>query len=139
MKTKKLKYSPDYEFSIIGIISGEDDYKVSWLINKLCGIDLYKQKNLEIRNDKYSNFQVFSVFKAFLEDSGNRLRFLSNKCSDGFLIEELKNIDYLLVIYGDNRENLLNKIIKELKPGSEINGVFKIDPNKLKSREKLLF
>lgn len=139
MKTKKLKYSPDDKFSIIGIISSEDDYKISWFINKLTGIDLSKEANLEIRNDKFSDFQIFSVFKSYIEDSDNYIKLISNKCPGGFLIEEFKNMDYFIVILGDNREQLQNRIIKELKSCSEISGIFKIKPERLKSKEKLLF
>ncbi len=139
MKTKKLKYSPDYKLSIIGIISAEDDYRLSWLINKLTGIELSKGKNLEIQNDKFSDFQTFSVFKSYIEDSGNIIKFISNKCSFGFLVEELKNMDYFLVISGNNRDHLEDKIIQELRPCPEISGVFKISIETLKSKEKLLF
>ncbi len=139
MKTKKLKYKPEFEFELIGISTIEDDYKISWAINKCLDIKLQRDDNLEIKNEKKSTVQSFSVFKGFFSGTGDKIKLVANKSFEGFLIEELKNIDFFLVIYSDKEKSPVKIIIKELKSNSAINIALIIDPNKLKSKEKLLF
>jgi hypothetical protein len=139
MKTKKLRYKPDFEYSIIGISTSEDDYKISWLLNKNTDIQLSRSENLEIREDRKTEILRFSVFKGVDKASGIKHRLVSNKCSEGYLVEELKNIDLFLVVYCKDENKYASKIISELKKLQEINAVFNIDGSKLKSKEKLIF
>ena len=139
MKTKKLKYKPEFEFELIGISTIEDDYKISWVINKCLDIKLQRDDNLEIKNEKKSTVQSFNVFKGFFPGTGDKIKLVANKSSEGFLIEELKNIDFFLVIYSDKEKSPVKIIIKELKSNSAVNIALIIDLNKVKSKEKLLF
>lgn len=139
MKTKKFKYKPDYSFLLIGINSIEDDYKICWIINKISGVDLIKQDSLEIRNNKFYQIQSFSVFKGETDFADSYIKLVSNKCTEGFLIEELKNIDYFIVISDEKVISNQQNFIKDLKQNSEITSAFIINPEDLKSKEKLLF
>lgn len=63
---------------------------------------------------------------------------LSNRCDNGFLLKEMKNIDFLIQIYGDIPEADQQSLIEGLKRIDIISTSFKIDPWKLKSRDKLI-
>ncbi|MBA7563719.1 hypothetical protein ES708_05379 [subsurface metagenome] len=138
-KSHKLIYEPDYSFLLIGISSHENDYHISWLINRKLGLSLRKVRNLKIFNKKLGKNQEFSIYSFENDERSLLYNLISNRCDNGFLIEEIKNIDYLLQILGAVSEKDQEKIINTLKETEKINTSFKIDPTTLKSRQRLLF
>lgn len=139
MKTKKFKYKPEFEFDLIGISSPLDDYKTIWTINNNTNLDFKRGENLSIRNNKYTEIQEFSTFFCKHKDTDDKIVLVANKCSNGFLIEELKNIDFFILFYSKKLSNEISKIVQTLKKQEDIIAVIKIDPSTLKSKEKLLF
>jgi hypothetical protein len=137
MKTKKLRYKPEFDFDILGISSSENDYKISWLISSCLEIEFIKCDDLKMLDDKEPEEQIFSVFENIPEGHGLKLKIVSNKGNLGYLITELKNIDYFLLI--QKEESMLNDLYAKLKSLPEIIAVFKLNPAELKSKEKLLF
>lgn len=138
-KSHKLIYEPDYSFLLIGISSHENDYHISWLINLKLGLGLRKVRNLQIFNKKLGETQEFSIYSFENDERSLQYNLISNRCDNGFLIEEIKNIDYLLQILGDISEKDQEKIINTLKETEKISTSFIIDPTTLKSRQRLLF
>lgn len=138
-KVHKLDFDLEYEFILIGIVSYENDYRISWSVNKYLDLKLVKTKDLEIVNEKYPEPQKFSVYNFFNEENLFNYNLISNKCNNGFLIEELKNIDYFFQISGEFADNFKQDIVNLLKHTNGVNIVFDIDPNSLRSREKLIF
>jgi hypothetical protein len=53
-------------------------------------------------------------------------------------MEELKNIDFLLIVQGKIEDANINELVSGLKSIEHIQAVFRIDPSGLKSRERLL-
>ncbi|MDD3740960.1 MAG: IPExxxVDY family protein [Bacteroidales bacterium] len=139
MKTKKLKYTPEFNFNLIGISSTDDDYKLSWHLSEILGLEFTRSSGLEIIDSRFSDFQLFSIYETSDDNHGNRIKIVSNKGNAGFLIDELKNIDYFVIIYDFENIDLLDKLIVKLKSITSISAVFKLNPANLKSREKLLF
>jgi hypothetical protein len=139
MKTKKLKYTPDYNFDLIGIASTEDDYKLSWAIAKTLNIELIRSEDLIIIEEKLPQHQTFSVYENQENAENCLIKLVSNKGNIGFLIEELKNIDYFLIIYESEKTDFADQISTQLKSTKNISAVFKLKPESLKSKEKLLF
>lgn len=138
MKTKKLKYKPDFKFDLIGISSTEDDYRISWILNRKTGIEIQKGINLKIRNDRFENIQEFSTYITRENSCGFGIKLISNKSQDGYLIEELRNIDYFVIINSE-KVSYSEDILNHLKSYKEISAAIRISPDSLKSREKLLF
>lgn len=62
MKTKKIKYDPEYNFELLGVSSADDDYKLSWHLSKLLNAEFVWLANLEIRDDRFSELQIFQCF-----------------------------------------------------------------------------
>ena len=96
-KNQKLYYQPEPDFHLIGIASHENDYRLSWALNKKLLVNFIRSENLEIKDLKKNSVSFFSVFSTDDEQEDIRLILISNRCDNGFLIEELKNIDYFLI------------------------------------------
>jgi len=62
-----------------------------------------------------------------------------NRCENGFLLEEIRNIDYLLKISGDIDEQDINTLVSRIRSIEGFSAAFELDPAQLKSREKLIF
>ena len=76
-------------FTVIGISSHENDYRLSWSINEQLGLALAKADNISIGDDK--EFTCFAH-----EDERQALQLISNRCDNGFLLEKYKNLDFFL-------------------------------------------
>jgi len=139
MKTRKLKYIPDYDFELLGLLTSENDYKLSWSISKVLNIEFRKCNDLEISDRKTGDKQVFSIFENCDKIEKWKLKLVSNKGNIGYLIPELKNIDYFLIIRYENEYIPQDDLISKLKNTNGISGVFKIESQNLKSKERLFF
>jgi hypothetical protein len=137
MKPVKLKIQPDFSLTVLGIISAENDLKLTWLINRLLNICLSKSVILNKQVIKTNQTQEFSLFQ--FEDEIQVLRYslLKNKVKQLSYFEEFKNIDYILIIRGEMNESQKNNIYQKIKSSNEISSLIAIDTFLFKNQEKL--
>lgn len=138
VRKHKLEYTEHFDFLLLGIVSAENDYRFIWQINKKLGFEFEKTQSHKVKVKGTETEPEFSHY--VFEHDGLYLlfRLIGNKSPDGVLIEELKNIDYLLIVQGEMTESYIRDLISGLKAIEQIQGVFRIDPISLKNREKLL-
>ncbi len=136
-KVHKLTEKEDYRFRLAGISSAENDYKLCWSLNQILGINLARIDNLEIYHKRLDDKQAFSQFEFFDEETLLQYRLISNRSVNGYLLEEMTNLDYLLQISGDMDECWLESLIEKMNSIDGIILTFPLDPNTLKSRKKL--
>jgi len=86
----------DFRFLLVGISSHENDYRVSWAINNNLDMTLKRSGSLEVYNPRISQNQEFSVYQYTDQDTLLHYYLISNRCDNGFLLEEMSNIDYIL-------------------------------------------
>lgn len=137
-RSHKLAVEPDYRFFLIGISSHENDYHLCWAINQKMNLNLQKKANYVLYNPKIKDNREFSFYAYEDDDSLLIYYLLSNRCKDGFLVEELRNIDFLMQVHGELSEEEKGKMIQNLRSMPVIIGSFTIDPQSLKSRDRLL-
>ena len=123
----------------MGISCSDNDYKISWHLSQILNSEFAKADNLEIIDPKFSEFQSFSVYENYDVAGNNNIKIVSNKGKLGFLIEELKNIDFFLIIFENEDSDFPSLLSAKLKTIDSISAVFKLKPENLKSKEKLLF
>ncbi len=134
-KQIKLNIKPDFNFTLIGLVTSEPLYRASWLINELLNIQLKESQPMQAYHVKRQIVQKFPKF-CFCPDNSSSFYLICNKSPQGFLIEEQKQVDYWIKIEGVFQSNdLLNKL-KTLK---NINLAFEVKPSSLKSKLRLLF
>ena len=129
-------YSEDFDLLLFGICSGLKDYRLCYELNQKLEIDFTRIDDYKIslgRNNSYVAFPRFS----FTNDEDQSFIFLKNRSNEHYIIPELKNIDYLLIIkpVADIQQNSIMHLLKEIGP---VQSVFAIDVLKLKSRFNLL-
>lgn len=141
MKKNKLIANIDFDFSLLAVASQLKEYKLAWLINRELDVNLVKQQD-EI-------FHFLGDDKLFISNylyqtEHSRIRLVCNRSKEGsptvqYLVPELKQFDYLMLIEGfdytwgdgDPRD-----IIKEINGVQMVN---QIEVDQLKSRDNLIF
>lgn len=139
IRKHKLGYTEDFNFLLLGLASTENDYRLIWKFNQTFNFEFERTENHKVIS---KNSEVEIGFSHYTYDDENTCllyRFLSNKTDGGVLMEELKNIDYFLIVQGEFSETFVTSLITNLKSVEHIQAVFQISPASLKSRERLLF
>ena len=137
-KIHTLKEKESYNFGLIGISSPENDYRISWILNNTMGYRLVKQEDLEVYHKRLEDTQAFHQFRYNDEETLLLYRLISNRCENGYLLEEMSNIDYLIQVSGEFNEKFIGVLVKKLNTLKEVTLAFPVDPATLKSRKKLL-
>lgn len=133
-----LDHKERFDFGLFGIASSENDYRMVWLLNNQLGFNLHRQDDLEIFHKKLNEPQLFPQFSFHDEKTLLHYRLLGNKTENGYLLEEMRKVDYLLQVSGDFTATHLTRLVKSLNAVREISLAFPIDPGNLKSGVKLL-
>lgn len=139
IRRHKLVYSENFDFLLFGISSHENDYRLVWKINQEFGLNFERLDNLLLKSKKNTKDIEFALYSYDDEDTFYLYYLIANKSEGGVLLEEMKNIDYLVIIHGETTEAFSNGFQNRLKKIDTIQGVFKIDPAGLKNRENLVF
>ncbi len=119
-------------FKLLGISSHENDYRISWALNSKLGLKFSKTDNFNVQTGRNTESRSFSVFQSVDEDRLLKMNLISNRCPDGFLARELKNIDFFLQIFGEISKSETDMIITKLKAIEFVSTVFEIEPGRLK-------
>jgi hypothetical protein len=137
-KIVKLQIGETHGFTLIGISSHENDYRLVWAMNNAFSFQFTRTDNLVIFSQKLNADLEFSRFIFTDEEKYLTYHLISNRCPDGFLFPEIKNLDYLLQITGELDSKQLSLVLKELKKVGIVSATFMIDPKQLKDVERKL-
>lgn len=138
-KAHRLSSGKEYDFVLFGISSHENDYRMCWIINQQLDMMLIKTDNLEVYHSEVDLEQDFSLYHYFDEDTLLEFHLISNRCENGFLIEEMRNIDYFLKVTGECDDHCAAQLVDKLKSIENIRTAFILEVADLKSKERLLF
>ena len=137
-KIIKISEEDKFDFILIGIICNHRDYRLSMVLNKKLEINLSKQDDYSVFNNKRMEDQVFSFYE-YVNEEDDRYNLISNKSQKGFLLPEQNQIDYLFIFHQIRMRPDEQELISTLKEIPIILGAYKLDATKLKSRENLVF
>ena len=142
------------EYSLIGIHSTLEDYKLAYLINKKLNTRFFKAKeDLQFtREKKKASFSIYNYentkydFDWFLIANSYRRenQTVSNELlltseTKTYLIPEKKKVDFFLKICGKSEYDFVMKTINSIKSIENIITAYLIDKNTLKSKDFLIF
>jgi hypothetical protein len=128
-----LNINQEEEFSLLGIVSAEADYKLSLTINRIFRISLSNISPVRITEESGSEI----IFTRFSDVSGSPeivYTLVSNRSGKNFLLKKLKNIDYVFLVHNSEYETDIDSICSSLREIETINGVFNVDLKTLKDK-----
>lgn len=138
MIKKFLKLELDFDFTLIAITSQLRDYRLCFTVNKITETDFRKIEELEV-NFKNTPSKFFSRYLHTSAYAECEFYLIANKGNEGYLIPEMKEVDYFIIIREFIDEEDLEFFISRLKLIAEIQAVVELNPERLKSKENLLF
>ena len=109
-------------FTVIGISSHENDYRLTWSLNEQLGLAFAQSDSI------FTNEKEFSCF--VLEGEDQKLTLISNRCDNGFLLEKYKTFDFILKFDAELNEAETQTWLRDLKRVSLVSAAFPIPVNK---------
>ena len=152
MQLSTLDLEDDY--SLIGIHSTEEDYRLAFLLNNYLKIKLTRFKhNLDFKNstavfplfeykDEENYINYYLINNKYTELVDNQYKeglFGGNYSTTSYLIPEKKKIDFLLKIESCNNDDFIQNLVSNLNKINQIITSYSIEPTTLKSKENLIF
>lgn len=121
------------DYILFGLVSADPDYKLCLALNKKLRINLKNINAVRISpaDDPEESFSRFSTGN---EHEDHQYHLISNRSGKNYLLEKLKNIDYLLQIYTYGEHIDINSLTAILKETDSISAVFNIKTDKLKDK-----
>ncbi|RWY49253.1 IPExxxVDY family protein [Mucilaginibacter gilvus] len=139
MNRKNLKFEIDFDFILIALTTSLKDYRICYLINKSLNFNFVREDDLKLDIGPGGSEVLFSIYHYSWETTETDFIFIGNKGSDGYLVPEMREADYFILIKNYIDENDLEHLISALNRIPEVVAAVKIEPKKIKSRENLLF
>lgn len=152
MQLLTLDFEDDY--TLIGIHSSEDDYRLAYLLNKHLNTKLMRFRDVLDFEGSDGEFPLFE-FKdetsfinyylinnkhtSLVSRTENAGLFGGNYYATAYLIPERKRVDYFLKIEGNQTSESMLEIVHKLNTVEQIITSYEIDPDSLKSKDHLIF
>ena len=141
------------DYSLIGIHSTEEDYRIAYLLNKNLNTRLTRFEQCLDFKDSTAEFPLFeykdeNTFINYYLINNKHLQFVNNHDNEvlfggndtvSYLIPEKKNVDFFLKIEGCNSDAFIENLVENLKKINQIITSYPLDPATLKSRDHLIF
>lgn len=137
MSKQVLEVEFDFDFSLFGISCHSANYRLAWALNKNLDLDLERTDDIELSFGESTGF--FSFYKYDDEESYTTYHLISNRSDAGYLIPEMKQIDFFLQYWGPMSEADLAHLPEDLRKVTSVLTAINIDPMSLKNRNNLLF
>lgn len=128
----KLNIERNNEYFLLGLVSSEPDYKLSLAVNKKLRISLKDILPVKVPGST-KNEAAFSRFSNRDSSEDLLINLVSNRSGKYFLLNKLRNIDFLFQIQSENEVDL-NSITSILREIDAVTAVFNIDIITLKDK-----
>lgn len=142
MAKSKLTVTYDFDFVLFGLNANVKPHKLAWYINKEQGLSFAKTDDLIIEFNKSKHIRILHFIH---EDEFCKYRILKNRSEstedafDAFLLPELKQFDYLMILENESTNFNENVFFDKIKQIPFVQFAIKVDLSTLKSRENLIF
>ncbi|KYG71615.1 hypothetical protein EV198_2129 [Roseivirga ehrenbergii] len=142
MAKNKLEISYEIDFELIAINASVKEYKLAWVLNKTLGWNLVKNENIKL---DFTGNRVMSISNYLYTTEYQVFRLIRNRAIEGeeqynaFIIPELKNFDFFIMIENESVGFDLNTFISKIKEIPFVQFAVLMDAATLKSKDNLIF
>ena len=126
------------DFCLLGLVTDEPDYKLCWRINQALGSDFKRVDDLELYHRRMKTDQTFPLFFYLDTDAVVNYRIIGNRSDNGYFLEELKNLDYLVHIQGEISMDEINHFLQQTSTLQGVRMCVPVDLGRLRNMERLL-
>jgi len=153
-KILSLDFEYEHDYTLIGIHSSLEDYRMAFFLNQSLNLKLERHKedlDFEIYNCSFSlydyenissmtNWSLISnkyVNTEKLENNNDNL--FKDESKTSYLIPEKKQVDFFIKIIGQINEKEIHDILLKINNTKKIITSYTINPYNLKSKDFLIF
>lgn len=138
MNKTYLKLSLDLDFVLIAVTAAVKDYVLCHRINNNLSFEFERIDDHEVYHNIDEDPLAFSRYYHFVEQGEIEYYLVNNRNSEGFLVPEMKKVDFFIIIHQYVDDEDLNFILTRLNKLADIQVAAQINPAKLKSKENLI-
>lgn len=138
VKKHKLEVAMEEDFCLLGVVADEPDYKLCWRINQTLELGFEKLDDLKLFHRKYLVEQEFSNFAFHDENALITYRIIKNRSDQGYFLDELKNLDYLIHIQGEIFTDKISGFMQSVGMLPPVRMCLPVDLKKIRNKERLL-
>ena len=153
-KIHSFDFEYDHDYTLIGIHSILEDYRMAYYLNKNLSLRLnrfkedldFPSKNCSfpffIYEDKasFTSWSLISNKYSFIDDVGSvNSNLFKEETKITYLIPEKNLVDYFIKINGNIDQKKIQNILSVIKNTRKIITSYTLDPYELKSKDNLIF
>jgi hypothetical protein len=138
VKKHKLEVAMEEDFCLLGMVSDEPDYRLCWLLNQQLEMNFEKMDDLILHHRKLDQEQHFSHFVYNDEESMVTYRIVRNRTENGYFLEELKNLDYLIHIQGEVTPDKIDTFLQTTGNLEAVRICMPVNLQKIRNKERLM-
>ena len=138
VKKHKLEMAIEEDFCLLGVVADEPDYKFCWMINRELEINFEKLEDLDLYHPKLNVDQQFSIFAFDDEDAMVTYRIIKNRSDQGYFLDEVKNLDFLVHIQGEIYKDQIGTFMQSVNTIPAVLMCVPVDLARLRNKERLL-
>ena len=134
MKTRfTLDCADEFDFAVLAINSHTKAHKLCWNINGSMQLNFEKKKDHTIKGDIW-----FSRY-TYITDEGVEYDLLANRSKKGYLVPNLKSINYFLVVKDDCWKHDRLDFMNKLRNTAEVLLAYEVNVDNLKYIDRFIF
>ena len=153
-KTLQLDFEYEHDYTLIGIHSSLEDFRMAFFLNKSLGLKLKRCKedlDFEINNCSFSFFDYKDVNSMIYwslitnkyvkteEIHNNNSNLFNDESKTTYLISEKKQVDFFIKIGGQINQTELHSILVKINKTKKVITSYSINPYDLSSKDYLIF
>lgn len=135
---KRALIEASYDFSLWGINSGMEDYRLCHELNRHRNWHFKRVDDIEIGKPDSAGYKYFKVYKYENPIDFYTLELLQNKNAGNILVPELKNFDFLFLLHGEEAYFEKESFTESLRRIQGVQSAIELDVHSLKSKSNLL-
>lgn len=142
MKKTKLSVAYVIDFELIGLVAPVKEYRLAWHLNQLGHFDLVKTDDIKM---EFADKRSLSISRLSCATDFYEVHLLRNKLmqtnvlANQYVVNELQQFDYLLKLRHQIQENWSDELLLGIKQLPIVEYALKIDLDKVKMKDNLLF
>lgn len=138
MPTNKLHTSEKFEGITIMFSCAEKDYRTAWALNKVLQLQLRQVDEIAAMQKGKDDLILFGCFEFEDEKKFRKWRLINNRVPLGILEPEYKNLDYLLIGFGEFDFLQTEEIIRRMRSVRFITAAYNVSSETIKLKGLLM-
>ena len=132
--------SNSFDFDLIGISANIPDYQLVAKINEVLHIDLERKRDdyTYMSKNELDN-KYFRWYSYIPKDEDLEIYLIVNKGDNGYLVEEIKQMNSFVLIFGELNYLKSNEVAQQIKSIPQVIASTIIDIDTLKSKNNFIF